>query len=466
MVLPHVTVHYGASRDPPEKQAPDCTLHSFPHSIQHCLTFARSEFDGNFEKGPGVAKRFIEDESFVAELKKMSAPEAVVMLRQAEAMMITKPIVDFAGCIAWARAYFDERNNAIRSLINSFPENATTKEGNLFWMPPKRFPSAFAFDPKDALHQSFVTSAAVLKACCPSFQHFICSLMVNPFIFQAVSCGIAIPGGINDFAAVAAQAAAAPSVMFVPSDQPQLDAKGKPIEKELSGSDSAEVDQILSRLMAQRAHIVQSMRFEPVSFEKDDDTNFHMEFISSLANLRARSYQIDEVDKFKAKITAGNIIPAIATSTAIAAGLVCLEFYKLLQEKKGEDFRNSNFNIGASFYQMFEPEFVKPLQHGALKWTQWDRWVIEDSEITLGGVFDFLKARGLNVNMVSIGSALVYASWNASHASKLKLRVADIAKPIANALIEGKNFVDLMLSCCDDEDKDVDIPMVSVRLHK
>lgn len=122
---------------------------------------------------------------------------------------------------------------------------------------------------------------------------------------------------------------------FVPSDQPQLDAKGKPIEKELSGSDSAEVDQILSRLMAQRADIVKSMRFEPISFEKDDDTNFHMEFISSLANLRARSYQIEEVDKFKAKITAGNIIPAIATSTAIAAGLVCLEFYKLLQEEEG-----------------------------------------------------------------------------------------------------------------------------------
>ncbi len=280
---------------------------------------------------------------------------------------------------------------------------------------------------------------------------------------QAVSCGIAIPAGANDFAAVAAQAGAAPGLPFVTSDQPQLDAKGQPILKDLN--DAAEVEQILSRLMAQRAHIVKAMRFEPISFEKDDDTNFHMEFISSLANLRARSYQIEEVDKFKAKITAGNIIPAIATSTAIAAGLVCLEFYKLLQGKKGEDFRNSNFNIGASFFQVFEPEFAKPIEHGSLKWTQWDRWIIEDSDVTLGGVFDFLKARGFNVSMVSIGSALVYASWNGSHAAKLKLKVADIAKGIANAVMEGKNFVDLMMSCCDDEDKDVDIPMVSVRIH-
>lgn len=38
MVIPHLTENYGASRDPPEKQAPMCTVHSFPHNIDHCLT--------------------------------------------------------------------------------------------------------------------------------------------------------------------------------------------------------------------------------------------------------------------------------------------------------------------------------------------------------------------------------------------------------------------------------------------
>ncbi|KAF2306443.1 hypothetical protein GH714_018115 [Hevea brasiliensis] len=33
MVIPHLTENYGASRDPPEKQAPMCTVHSFPHNI-------------------------------------------------------------------------------------------------------------------------------------------------------------------------------------------------------------------------------------------------------------------------------------------------------------------------------------------------------------------------------------------------------------------------------------------------
>ena len=74
--------------------------------------------------------------------------------------------------------------------------------------------------------------------------------------------------------------------------------------------------------MLQQAHkeLPTGFKLEPIIFEKDDDTNFHMDLVSGLANMRARNYHIPEVDKFKAKLIAGKIIPAIATATALATG--------------------------------------------------------------------------------------------------------------------------------------------------
>ena len=73
------------------------------------------------------------------------------------------------------------------------------------------------------------------------------------------------------------------------------------------------------------------VEFAPQEFEKDDATNFHMDFIHAVANLRGRNYKIKGVDPLQAKLIAGRIIPAIATTTAAATGLVCLELYKQVQ---------------------------------------------------------------------------------------------------------------------------------------
>ena len=77
---------------------------------------------------------------------------------------------------------------------------------------------------------------------------------------------------------------------------------------------------VLAALQEAQRTLPQGFKLSPIVFEKDDDTNFHMDMIAGLANMRARNYCIPEVDKLKAKLIAGKIIPAIATATAMATG--------------------------------------------------------------------------------------------------------------------------------------------------
>ena len=56
---------------------------------------------------------------------------------------------------------FHER---IAQLVYTFPEDAVTSTGSLFWSAPKRFPHALDFDPKDPAHAHFAQAGAILRA--------------------------------------------------------------------------------------------------------------------------------------------------------------------------------------------------------------------------------------------------------------------------------------------------------------
>ena len=66
-----------------------------------------------------------------------------------------------------------------------------------------------------------------------------------------------------------------------------------------------------------------------ITFDKDDEDT--LDFVAASANIRSTVFGIERKSRFDIKQMAGNIIPAIATTNAIVAGLCVLQSFKVLK---------------------------------------------------------------------------------------------------------------------------------------
>ncbi|XP_073141807.1 ubiquitin-activating enzyme E1 1-like isoform X2 [Henckelia pumila] len=445
MVIPHLTENYGASRDPPEKQAPMCTVHSFPHNIDHCLTWARSEFEGLLEKTPTEVNAYLSNPSeYTSAMKNAGDAQARDTLERVLECLDRDRCDTFQDCITWTRLKFEDYfANRVKQLTYTFPEDAATSSGAPFWSAPKRFPRALQFSNDDLSHLQFALAGAILRA---------------------VVFGIPIP----DFVKSSDKLADAVDKVIVPDFLPRKDVKIVTDEKATSLStasadDGVIIDELILKLEMCRKKLAPGYKLNPIQFEKDDDTNYHMDLIAGLANMRARNYSIPEVDKLKAKFIAGRIIPAIATSTAMATGLVCLDLYKVLDgHHKVEDYRNTFANLALPLFSMAEPVPPKVIKHQDMSWTVWDRWIVKDNP-TLRELLQWLKNKGLNAYSISFGSCLLFNSMFPRHKDRMDRKMVDLVKDVAKAeLPPYRHHFDVVVACEDDEDNDVDIPQISI----
>lgn len=445
MVIPHLTENYGASRDPPEKQAPMCTVHSFPHNIDHCLTWARSEFEGLLEKTPAEVNAYLSNPvEYTTGMANAGDAQARDNLERVLDCLDKEKCETFQDCITWARLKFEDYfSNRVKQLIFTFPEDAATSTGAPFWSAPKRFPHPLQFSSADLSYLHFVMAASILRA---------------------ETFGIPIPDWVKN----PKMLAEAVDKVMVPDFLPKKDAKIVTDEKATTLStasvdDAAVINDLIMKLEQCRKNLPSGFRMKPIQFEKDDDTNYHMDMIAGLANMRARNYSIPEVDKLKAKFIAGRIIPAIATSTAMATGLVCLELYKVLDGgHKLEDYRNTFANLALPLFSMAEPVPPKVIKHRDMSWTVWDRWILKDNP-TLRELIQWLKDKGLNAYSISCGSCLLFNSMFPRHKERMDKKVVDLAREVAKVeLPPYRRHLDVVVACEDDEDNDIDIPLISV----
>ena len=294
VILPFRTNSYNDGVDPPEVGIAMCTLRSFPFLPLHCIEFAKQKlFTEHYEFGPAQYKAFKDDMAgFFEQLGAMSTDnERLTAMRSVMKMVElqkAKGTIEFGTCIqlAFERLMLDFRHDILSVIATGDDMEAS---GKPFWTGTKRKPNPVDFTADDHLSMEYLYAAANLFA----------------VVFQVEE--------VRDRAGFEAKVRAMEHQLVQPEFSPkkvmteekQAGGEGAAAAAEEEAEEDAVDEEELARLEG-ALYGVDPSSLQPVvvhDFEKDDDDNWHIDFLTASANLRAWNYNIKATPRHAVKVS-------------------------------------------------------------------------------------------------------------------------------------------------------------------
>ena len=167
----------------------------------------------------------------------------------------------FEECVQWSRLRFEELFLATPcQLLHNFPKDQKTQSGQPFWSGHKRAPEPLQFNPEDDAHMAFIVASSNLRA----YNYGITGTRDITLFHEALS-KISVPEW------------QAKSVKIAANEE-----EAKKMEEERAGS--MDVEEVARKLIAELPGpgTLAGYKMFQAEFEKDDDSNFHMDFMTGM----------------------------------------------------------------------------------------------------------------------------------------------------------------------------------------
>ncbi len=324
------------------------------------------------------------------------------------------------SCILWAvRLFYSMFVESIKQLLHQHPEDSLDEDGQPFWSKSRRMPRIIEYrvvEEDDAIQKEineyivkFVQNAARLK-----FETYY---------------------GNDDMLASTPSTSLVKSILekFLLNDFYQCsDAVSRVAEKINSSKEKLE-----------------GCLMNVVEFEKDNQNNGHVAFVSAASNLRALNYGIMPVDTLETRRISGNIVPAMITTTALVSALSCIELFKLIRAAPLNLHRNAFVNLALPFFAFTSPLPAEPMVglHGKTH-TIWDRIVVNEGKksASSGGIqlSELLrkvkKKTGGRVTSLYYGPFMIYADF--LHSDDDRVAKKPVFELVKEALMSDQNVDD------------------------
>ena len=402
-VIPHLTENYGASSDPPESESyPLCTVKNFPNRPEHVIHYMKEMFEEWFNDFPYRVSQYLSNPSYLDEITEIEKNDFISKLNNFYRYKSEwREQTDF-----WNKFYYCNFRDNILQILENYPKDHTI-DGELFWTSGKKCPSI----PDDSFRLEFIKCSLKLS-----------SILYNKKMDYSDEELILYLNSLESITPII-------SKTKVAVEEKDLEEQTQVEQTELD--DSLEITRLIS-----------------IGYDKDIEEHYTWMYYGSL--IRGVSYEIDFPDILKVRQISGKIIPAMATTTSMVAGLISLELLKFYKNLKIESYRSYFLNLALNQYLFSEPTPVRREDKGGLKISIWDKF-IESNDITLGDlILKYESIFSTEISVVVSETNIVFAPFITDDDEKEK-KLSELGY--------GNKFT-LLLS----NDEEEDLPVIYINL--
>ncbi|ULY68446.1 ubiquitin-activating enzyme E1 [Chlorella virus XW01] len=429
-VIPFLTETYSNSNDvSDEKDFPICTIKNFPSIIQHTIHWARDHFE-MFSRMPLTFNKFKDDINFV---DKLSSVEKNQVIMDIKTFVKYNPST-WKDCVKWSLDfYYENYRDNILQLLYCFPQYHTNDDGSNFWSKGKTAPEPLLFNFTE--NQMMVIEG-------------FSRIMMNLLNIQEVYTKDELFNFLN----------------ILNTNYPEYIIKDKKIAKndeELQQMKEQKEDD-LENFKYKDYHYLFQREFVNQEFEKDNDNNYHVMFITGASNSRAENYKINTVSFDETKGIVGRIIPAIATTTSLVAGLITIEYLKYKAGlNKLDDYKSWFVNLAINTFIAGDPIEMKKIKIKDKEFNGWTKF--EETENSKGFTLDMFikkwsKKLEEDINMVVYDSTILYSDFMDDEQTNLNKNLVDLLKDCG---INSNQTVELFVS----SDNNDDLPVITYKVN-
>lgn len=292
VIIPDLTESYGSSKDPEEKSGiPICTIKSFPYRPEHTIQWARELFEYEFNLFPSLVEKYRD----LSKLTSINDGDIKLFYRQIyKYKNFTLDVEGFFNLLS--TIFYENFHENVMEIIEKY-----SKPDNAEELGDKKLPKTIQMTLQyynqfmnygfNILSQMFKTNI--------NYNEFYTFDYFNPVIF------------------------------------------GKKLD-----------DIIVDEAFGEITSIIQQIpNTFKIDFEKDDDSLEHVQFITECANIRNDQYDIPISDVYTTRKIAGNIIPAMITTTSLISGFQILEYIKIIKFYSKNKHSTTQFDSDINLYK-------------------------------------------------------------------------------------------------------------------